>query len=575
VQDPSESDRLLEHAAGTGGEVYAPARLVWLHWVREHWREGLPIWLITLAVFASGCLDVLQVLLLRLAAPGRLFGVVLPFAVLHLRRSLTLALGFLLLYFSLRVLQRWRLAWWLAAAACGLSLLSHLLRWQLWYAGIAPAVTLSALLVYRRRFTVRSRAHSIARGLRFVGISFAVALTYGIIGFRLLDVRDFGVSFSLGDALLRTLRQLALLGNAELVPATGHARWFLDSLSLMGVMAGALAAYSLFRPVAYNLVSLPLERRAASELLRRYGRGSYDYFKVWADKSYFFSDNGRSFVSFRVAYGTALALGDPVGPGEELEETLRSFLRLCSDQGWLAAFLFPDQVPLYLTLGLTALKVGEEAIVDLQRFCSDTVKGKYFRYVRRKFEGEGYALQRSRPPHPATLVAEVSEVSDHWLAQPHYREMGFVQGRFEQGYVERTDLWVLRDPNGRAAAFVNQVPSYRPGEATFDMMRHLPGMHWGTMDFLFQGLMQALPSEGYRSFNLGLAPFAGVGERPGATMVERAMHQMSEHLGRLLRAKGLKQYKLKFEPEWQDRYLLYQGRPLSLAQIGLAISRLL
>ena len=54
------------------------------------------------------------------------------------------------------------------------------------------------------------------------------------------------------------------------------------------------------------------------------------------------------------------------------------------------------------------------------------------------------------------------------------------------------------------------------------MMRRLPGwLHWATMDYLFLRIMLALEGEGHRTFNLGLAPFAGVGEDPKQTSWRR------------------------------------------------------
>jgi phosphatidylglycerol lysyltransferase len=157
--------------------------------------------------------------------------------------------------------------------------------------------------------------------------------------------------------------------------------------------------------------------------------------------------------------------------------------------------------------GLSLMKIGEGAVVDLEQFSSHIAKRKYFRYVRRKFEGEGYQVIRYLPPHMPKLIDEAEELSKEWLLLPHHHEFGFAQGRFERSYVAGTPLFFLRDSTGRLIAFVNQVFSYRPGDATFGMMRRRPGTHWGTMDYLFMRMMLILKEEGNRAFNLGLAPF--------------------------------------------------------------------
>jgi len=121
-------------------------------------------------------------------------------------------------------------------------------------------------------------------------------------------------------------------------------------------------------------------------------------------------------------------------------------------------------------------------------------------------------------------------------------------------------------------AFVNEVPSHLSGEANFDMMRRLPDTHWGTMDYLFSRLMLILHEKGYCWFNMGLAPFAGVGDSEEATRLEKTVGRLAEHIDWLAHTQGMLQYKQKFEPVWQDRHLVYDGGPLALPQVVLAVT---
>jgi phosphatidylglycerol lysyltransferase len=544
-------------------------RLLW-EAIKREW----PIWLTCLAILANGLQPIFQTLLTRFPPYPSFFNLILPFGAFHLSRSLTVVIGFVLVYLSFRLLQRRRVAWWLAIVSLSLALIMNIGSLE-WYEALAPAVTLALLLIFRRRFSVRTERHSITRGLALSIFVVAFAVIYGIVGFSLLDRRDFGVNFSFGGALVRTLREFFFVGNRDLVTQSHYARWFMDSLDLMGVLAFGFSAYSIFRPVAYRLQVVPQEIAEARDIIAKHGRSSYDYFKVWPDKSYFFSDTRKSFISYKTVMSVAFILGDPVGPDDELEDTAGSFLRFCSDNGWLVAFLLPDVLPLNERFGLSKLKIGREAIVDLEHFSSHTIEAKYFRKIRRRFEARGYKLSRYKPPHPAALIDEVGEVSKQWLSQPGRREFGFIQGSFARGYVATTSLVVLRDSTGRPLAFVNEIPSYRPGEANFDMMRHVAEVPPGTMDYIFTELMLALKQEGYRSFDMGLAPFAGVGDRPEATMGERAVHLLFNTLFWFVSYKGMRNYKVKFEPNWEDRFIVYQGGPIGLVRIALAINRVL
>jgi phosphatidylglycerol lysyltransferase len=141
--------------------------------------------------------------------------------------------------------------------------------------------------------------------------------------------------------------------------------------------------------------------------------------------------------------------------------------------------------------------------------------------------------------------------------------------------MEKCTLSVLRDKNGTMVAFVNEVPSYRSGEAYFDLMRYIPGSHWGTMDYLFAQMMLILKNEGYRTSNFAVAPFVGISNRPDATLAEKAVNQIFERLDWFLHSKGLRQYKLKFEPQWKDVFVAYQGGPMGLLRVALNVNRIL
>jgi len=543
--------------------------------LRDRFIKYWPIWLVAFVTLLNGIAGVLQIMLTRFRVEPQRFRTLLPFGAYYLNRSLTLVLGFMLLYLSIHLLQRRRAAWWVATFSIALSFVLHIFHWHLWYTAISPAITLGLLIAFRERFTVRTGSRSLLQGFGLLGFSLLFALMYGTFGFWLLDKHDYGINFSILDSFIRTLREFSLIGNTDLVAQTTYVRWFLRSLQILGVVTGGFAFYSLFRPVVYRIETLPLERERAQALLTKYGHSTYDYFKVWADKTYFFSKSGNTFIAYRVIASVALALGDPIGPDDELENTLTAFSQFCIDNGWSACFLVPESIPTFQRLGFSVLKIGEEATIDLEQFSAHTSKKKYFRYIRRKFEGEGYRAIRYLPPHSPTLINEISEVSKEWLKLPKHREFGFFQGHFDPHYLANCPLFVVRDEENRVMAFVNEVPSYLKGEANFDMMRHRPNLHWGIMDFLFMELMLTMQKEGFKSLNFGLAPLAGVGESPEATLLEKALHQLYEHFDWFVSAKGMRQFKVKFEPTWQDRYMVYQGGAAGLTKAGIAISRAL
>ena len=535
-------------------------------------KQSWPVWLVSLVTFLNGFGSIANILLTRMPVRVQYF---LPFGVFHWTRSLTLVLGFILVYLSLHLFQRRRAAWWVAVFAAGIEVIAHLIHLHTWYTVLPQATTLALLLVFRNRFTVRSESRNIKLGFVLLLGSLLIALLYGTFGFWMLANNDFGITFSLQDGLVRSLRQFLLLGNSDITAVSRQARWFLQSLDILGIIAAGFATYSLFRPIVYRLIELPLERARATAILEKYGKSTFDYFKIWPDKSFYFSPSRESFIAYRMVNGVAFCLADPVGPAEDREAVTRYFLKFCTENGWQAAVMFPDDPVIYNKLGLSLIKIGEEATVDLEHFALHAIDTPHFRRVSRKFEKEGYRVVRYKPLVAPEVLDEAQQVSRQWLNLPHHREYGFFQGRFDRGYMEKCTLSVLRDKNGTMVAFVNEVPSYRSGETYFDLMRYIPGSHWGTMDYLFAQMMLILKNEDYRTFNFAVAPFVGISNRPDATLAEKAVNQIFERLDWFLHSKGLRQYKLKFEPQWKDVFVAYQGGPMGLLRVALNVNRIL
>jgi phosphatidylglycerol lysyltransferase len=357
-------------------------------------------------------------------------------------------------------------------------------------------------------------------------------------------------------------------------PRNRFSHWFLESFSVVGVTTLIYSLYSILRPLQYELRTLPAERERARTLLEKYGGGSDDYFKLWPhDKSYFFSSDGEAFVAYAVARGVAVCLADPEGRPESIAKLLHEFRSFCLGNGWLIAFIAASDKhkDLLERSGFTSLVIGADAVVDLEKFLSETVRNKYFRNIVNRFEKSGVRVQRSLPPHDPELIEDLRYVSNDWLKIPGHKQWQFVAGYFSSQYFQQTPLLVVRDPEGKALAFVNELPSFKSGEATVDLMRHKRNAPKNVMDFLFIQLMLQLHAAGLQRFNLGLSPlarqeFSGNGE----TLLDY-IYLASQ---RFVATKGLHQYKSKFDPTWEPRYVYYIGSASSLPLIGLSLAKL-
>jgi phosphatidylglycerol lysyltransferase len=278
-------------------------------------------------------------------------------------------------------------------------------------------------------------------------------------------------------------------------------------------------------------------------------------------------------LAYRVGRGLAVVLGDPVGPEEVIEGIVRDFTRFCDDNGWGVAFhqVMPDHLDVYEHFGFKKLKVGDEAIVDLTQFTLEGKAAKTFRSKVNQLEKEGVHTRYYEPPIPPGLMSQIRVVSDEWLLIPGRRERQFTLGMFDEEYLNSTPLFTAEDVGGRVLAFVNLVPSYRPGEASIDLMRRRTEGPNGIMDYVFIKLFLRSKEQGLERFDLGMAPMAGFKEQEEATPEERAIHAFFQHLSFLFSFKGLLAYKAKFAATWEPRYLIYRNI-LDLPRVAMAIS---
>lgn len=294
------------------------------------------------------------------------------------------------------------------------------------------------------------------------------------------------------------------------------------------------------------------------------------------DKSLLFSDDGRGFVMFGVQGRSWIALGGPVGPAGIGPELGWAFCDAARRAGARPVFyeVGEGDLPLMLDLGLNLHKLGERGVVDLRRFSLEGPEHKKLRAAHAKGGRDGLVLDITQPPHDPALIAELGQISDAWLADKKTREKRFSVGRFDEEWLQRWPLALVRH-QGRIVGFANLMLTERLAEATVDLMRHLPEAPPGVMDFLFTDLMLRMKAQGVLRFSMGMAPLSGLESRKGVRLWNRFGAAIFQHGGHFYNFSGLRAFKAKFDPDWEPRYLAVPtaGPPMvPLADAALLIA---
>jgi phosphatidylglycerol lysyltransferase len=315
------------------------------------------------------------------------------------------------------------------------------------------------------------------------------------------------------------------------------------------------------------------ERARAWEIARAHGRTSLARLALLDDKQFFFTAGG-SLISYVVEDRVALALGDPIGPAQDMECALVAFKELCARNDWLPAFyqVLPASAPVYKAAGFDLLTIGYEALVDLTAFSLEGSANKTLRNSYNKMVRNGYHYDVIQPPYSARMLRELKFISDDWLTAHRATELRFSLGWFQEAYLNTCPILLVRDREGFIEAFANLVTEFQASEIAVDMMRYLHQSESGLMDFLFVSLFQWGREQGYASFNLGLSALSGVGEHSDDPIVERALNFIYQNINRFYNFRGLHSFKEKFHPVWSQRYLAYPGTS-DLPAISAALFR--
>jgi lysylphosphatidylglycerol synthetase-like protein (DUF2156 family) len=294
------------------------------------------------------------------------------------------------------------------------------------------------------------------------------------------------------------------------------------------------------------------------------------------DKRFLFSASGESFLMFGVRKRSWIAMGPPVGRRDERVELFWRFRELADAHAARAGFyaLGPDDLPDSVDLGLAIQKTGESAAVPLEAF---SMAGRRREVLRRNWRraGEGGAAFEVLPVGAApAIMDELQAISDAWLAHHSGGEKGFSMGGFDPRYVAEFPVAVVR-VEGRIVAFATLWLTAHKAAFSMDLMRYADDAPKNVMDYLFVELLQWGKTMGYGAFEFGMAPLAGLDDRPLAPIMSRVGRLLYERGEEIYNFQGVRRYKDKYDPVWQPRYIAAPHKwsiPFLLADISLLSS---
>ena len=383
------------------------------------------------------------------------------------------------------------------------------------------------------------------------------------------------MSASMRAAALRLRRRISSVYRFYAVRLV-VAVWFLAALVMalvvspvgMGLLVAAacgvlsVLARRVLRPAGGSVFKVTGGLERARAIVSDHAIDSLAPFILRADKSFEFV--GGAVVAYRQVGGVAVVSGDPVGPEGSASPAMAHMLDSAHRRGCrVAVYGSSDRhLDAYRMLGLHALCVGEEAIVDPARF---TLEGRPVRKLRQSVQRvarRGWTITALAGREvTAELEGEMAALESAWRTAQRDRIYGFAMsmGRFEQGICPGDLYLVARAPQGDVRAVMRFIAHC--GRLSLDTMRRVGETPNGLNEALVCRALEIARSRGVDEVSLN---YAGLGHLvrtgPSAGPVRRALTRLVlGWLGRRFQMERLVRFNEKFSPQWRPRYLVYES----------------
>ncbi|GAA3810678.1 phosphatidylglycerol lysyltransferase domain-containing protein [Sphaerisporangium flaviroseum] len=508
---------------------------------------------------------------------------VLPGTVTTLAAAASLLVGVLLVMLAHALRRRKVRAWRAVIVLLPLGALVEALRWRQSATAVISMVVFIVLLINRREFHALSDPRSRWRALwNFL----ALGLVDLVIGWLVVNVHP---SAMVGSPSVGERWQHVVLG---LIGMEGPVQYTLDrkadlvyySLAGLGALTAITTLYLALRPERpVAALSADDEKRVRALLARHGAIDSLGYFALRRDKSVIFSPSGKAVIAYRVVAGVMLASGDPIGDIEAWPGAIKRFMEEVRRHAWVPAVIGCSEAGGEIwtrEAGLSALEIGDEAIVEVAGF---SLEGRAMRNVRQmvnRTERGGYkCLVRRVRELSEEEKEQIRTAAGSWRGTETERGFSMALGRFgdpadgecvvvtaHKACEEGGDL-----PGGDIRAILHFVP-WGAGGISLDLMRRDRDADPGLNELLIVKALQAAPALGVTRVSLNFAMFRSAlarGERLGAGPVLRAWRGILVFLSRWFQIESLYKFNAKFKPYWEPRFLVYPTAR-DLPRIGLA-----
>ncbi len=534
---------------------------------KNHTYEKTWIKFVALALFCMGVLNIFSAWLSFNPSRINLLRELMNYEIIIGSRYLVLITGVISLIVAPALYRYKRFAWYVSVVILGVSGFAHVLKGaDVEEAGLC-LVLFGILLPLFKHCNVKSDPIRLIRSRQIILAALIFVILYTALGIHIFS-KKLGVDVS-DASIWPTILGAMFFDTSNLMPVGRRANFFVDSLFVVNSLAYLTGLiYALSPVIAKSLPESDLEKY--KQITKDNASQVVQFFTLTNDYQHFSHKNPdlEGFISCKVIDRVALAIGNPCTQGN-LKDIIEDWLEITYEYDWIPA-VYQAQgefVELMKKAGFNAVPIGVEAVVNLKTFTLSGKQMQNLRTGRNKAIKEGWRVKE----YTRSDWNAIKALDAKWLSKHGNKENSFAMGKSSKEYLEITKTRLLFDANEELLGYINLIDLPTTHTRAVDIMRRDPTAPQGTMEYLFLHEILASQEEGLAYFDLGFSPLAKVDESFSDNKAVTSLFKLIfDKQKKYYDFQGLHTFKSKFNPEWQQSYLLYTNM-IQLPKVLMAL----
>lgn len=543
--------------------------------IKAHQSKFLIPLLVSLLIFTAGLLNIYSAFYTQHVFRMEILNDFLPLEIRYGSRTLIVLSGFFLLFLARGIFQKKYRAWLIALIILTSSLILHLFKGLDVEESIILLAPIALLVVFRAEFTIRSATTQLIQRVKIsIGV-LTLLLLYSTVGFFLLQ-GQFSRDVTWPNIYRDYEYTITGTGSDTLIPKTKRAEWFENSIGGVGWTAFLFVVAVLFGPRLLKNRPTEEDLATARGLVLEFGKHPTAYFSLMPDKQLFFNADKNCIIAYKISGGTALVLGDIMGPAEQTEACLKNFIKEMAGRGISVAFYQTSEnyLNLYRNLGYKWLKIGEDAVIDLENFSLNGPAMKNVRNSAVSVQKKGVTFTwHPMDELPWKTLHKILSLRENWEKDKHGRVMTFSLGFFPFPPEPEARVLTAFDSSQNLLGVFSFFPFGGKLGMNLDLMIRSQSAPNGLVEACLAEAATFFKSEGKKMLSIGLATsFYTNTDQMKMTAAQKAVNFLYQNFNRFYPYQTLASFKEKFQPAWQPRFLVYKNEA-ELPKITLGLVR--